>query len=237
MFFISFTVNLNPRYTKILKNEYITVFLFPPRYYSRFDKYNSNIKVGGFGTSTYNFGVYKIYPHGFENSVVIVENNTTITATAIQRILTAPITYAWLLLIFIFVVFRCGLQWLFESNATSTAIKRQKCIFTCQDTVHLSCGVVLNTKLFETRRYGYGYTLLAHGVTLVPLIAGMFISGLMYGDYLMHTEIPNIDSIQALEQSNLRIFIECLPDFGNYSRYSYCNIKSPAFGIVFLFFF
>lgn len=44
-----------------------------------------------------------VYPHGFENTIIVVENNTTTTATAVQRIFNSPIIYIWLLFIVYFV--------------------------------------------------------------------------------------------------------------------------------------
>lgn len=74
----------------------------------------------------------------------------------------------------------------------------------CEDTVQLTCGVVMNAKLFTSRRYGH--VLVAHGATIVPLIAGMFISGLLYGELLLQSQIPNIDSMAQLNESGLTIY-------------------------------
>lgn len=161
--------------------------------------------------------VPEIYPHGFENFVIVVENNTTTTATALQRIFKSPIIYIWLLFIVYFVVIRCGLQCLYESETTKSVTKRRRCVFMCQDTVLLSCGVVMHTKLFKSSRYRHA--LLAHGATIIPLIAGMFISGLLYGDYLIHSQIPNIDSIEQLEQSDLRLCVPFSSESEDLTRY------------------
>lgn len=147
-----------------------------------------------------------VYPHSFENYVVIVQHNTKTTATAIQRIYQSPIVYLWLYLICLFVVVRCGLRWINESATTNARKKRQRCVLMCQDTVQLSCGVIMNTKLFSS--HSYRHILLAHGATIIPLIVGMFISGLLYGEYLMQSEVPSIDTISELEHSAMTI---CLP--------------------------
>lgn len=60
----------------------------------------------------------------------------------------------------------------------------------------------MHQKLFTSHHYRHA--LIAHGATIIPLIAGMF----LYGDYLIHTQTPNIDSIIQLEQSNLTIFLQ-----------------------------
>lgn len=54
----------------------------------------------------------------------------------------------------------------------------------CQDRVQLSCGIIMNSKLC---------------VKIIPNIAGMLISGLLYGVYLMASQIPNIDTIEQLD--------------------------------------
>lgn len=146
---------------------------------------------------------HNVFFHDFSNFVVVVENNTTTTATTIQRILSSPIIYLWLLLIVLFVVLRCGLQWLNEREGANSATQRQRCIFMCQDTVQLSCGVVMDAKQFDSHRFRQG--LLAHGTTIIPLVAGMFLSGLLYGEYLIHSEVPNIDSMDQLNQSDLAV--------------------------------
>lgn len=148
------------------------------------------------------------YPHAFETLVIVVENKMSTTATALQRVIYSPILYFWLLFIVTFVVIRCGLQWLNTSGADSPASKRQRCVFMCEDTVQLSCGIVMNSELFVGRRYRHA--LLGHGATIIPFIAGMFISGLLYGDYVIKSEGPSIDTIEQLEQSDLIVYASLL---------------------------
>lgn len=155
-----------------------------------------------------------LYFHRFENYVFVVENNTTKTTTLLQRIFVSPVIYFWLLLIVLFVVIRCEIQWLTASETTNSATKRRRCVFMCQDTVQLSCGVVMHTKLFSSQRYRH--VLFAHGATIVPCIAGMFISGLLYGEYLMRTEMPNIDTYAQLDESGVAL---CLPYGGVFSAF------------------
>lgn len=145
----------------------------------------------------------EVYYHGYDGYVIIVENNTTISATAIQRIFASPIIYLWLLMIFLFVVLRCGLQWLNEREIRDSATKRRRCIYMCENTVQLSCGVVMYAKQFYSQ--SYLHRMLAHGSTIIPVIMGMFISGLLYGEYLVHFEVPNIDSMDQLNNSNLSV--------------------------------
>lgn len=141
----------------------------------------------------------------------------TTTANTLQRILFSPLIYLWLLFIVLFVMLRCALQWLNESEITNLAMKRRKCVFMCQDTVQLSCGVVMHSKLFKSHRYRH--TLLAHGATIIPVIAGMFISGLLYGDYLINSEVPNIDSIEQLEKSELTVYAPFISNMEYFKRY------------------
>lgn len=152
-----------------------------------------------------------VYPHNFENFVIIVENNMIKTTTsALYRMLMSPLIYLWLLFIVLFVVIRCGLQWIYLIGATDSATKRRRCVYMCQDTVQLSCGVVMHEALFTSQRYRHA--LIAHGATIIPIIAGMFISGLLYGDFMMQSEVPSIDSIKQLEESNLAVMVPFYSD-------------------------
>lgn len=164
------------------------------------------MKISTSGLNNIDVNQLAVYPHNFVNYVIIVKHDTKTTATAIQRIFVSPIIYIWILLIVLFVMVRCGLQWITESKATKLARKRRRCVFMCQDTVQISCGVVMNTKLFASQCYQQ--ILLAHGASIIPIIIGMFISGLLYGEYLMRSEVPRIDSIVQLEQSDLTV---CIP--------------------------
>lgn len=83
--------------------------------------------------------------------------------------------------------------------------------------MQLSCGIVMDTKLFTSHRYRNA--LLAHGATIIPFISGMFISGLLYGQYLIHSETPKIDSIEQLEQSHLTLCAPILKDSDNFAKY------------------
>lgn len=186
---------------KLLKNE-IKIKLFTSNCRIKIRKGN---KIATSAYSTADVNTLPVYPHSFENHVIVVKHNTRTTATAIQRIFSSPIIYFWFLFIVLFVIIRCGLQWINDAS-TNAARQRQRCVLMCQDTVQLSCGVIMNSKLFASQRYRL--ILLAHGATIIPLIAGMFISGLLYGEYLMESEVPTIDTIKELEHSEMTI---CLP--------------------------
>lgn len=51
----------------------------------------------------------------------------------------------------------------------------------------------------------YRQLLLAHGATIVPMIAGMYFGGLLYGQFLMNSQEPLINSIEQLKNSELRV--------------------------------
>lgn len=76
-------------------------------------------------------------------------------------------------------------------------------MYTCQETVHLSCGVVTHSKLFLSRQYRE--LLLVHGVTIIPMVIGIFLGGLLYGQFLLNSQEPLIDSMKQLEESELCI--------------------------------
>lgn len=165
-------------------------------------------------TSATNSEEYVLYSHHLENYIFVVENNTTTTTILLQRIFQSPNIYFWLLLIVWCVVLRCGLQWINESETTPSTIKQRRCVFMCQDTVQLSCGVVMHASLFASQRYRHA--LVAHGATIIPCVAGIFISGILYGEYLMRSEEPNIDSFAQVIESRLTM---CIPWEGDTSNF------------------
>lgn len=109
--------------------------------------------------------------------------------------------FFWILLIALFTLLRCIGHWSGAAQSASRSTHQRMCMYTCQETVHLSCGVVTNAKIFQNRQYRQ--LLIVHGVTIIPMIAGIYFGGLLYGDFLLNSQEPLIDSIEQLEQSGL----------------------------------
>lgn len=108
------------------------------------------------------------------------------------------------MLIAFFALLRCLGKWIGAAQSNNSRYTQQRmCMYTCQETVYLSCGVLTESKLFLSRQYRQ--LLLAHAVTIIPTVAGIFLGGLLYGQFLLNSHEPLIDSIEQLEQSGLPI--------------------------------
>lgn len=162
----------------------------------------NDIWTSGFIFNDYT-SVEKIYPHGFENYIVVVPNNVVTKPLMLLNIMKSPILLFWILLIVFFALLRCFEQWIGADPNISRATQRKMYTYTCQETAYLSCGVVTHAKLFMSRQYRQ--LLLVQGVTIIPMVAGMYFGGLLYGQFLLNSQEPLIDSIAELEQSGLTI--------------------------------